>query len=489
MSRAAVPARRRAGSGGLRVGLCAEDLCVETRPSPCALAIFGASGDLAARKIFPSLAYLRRKKLLPGDFHVLGAGRSRLTRAELRSRSGGLPNVDYLAGAYDAPGTYAKLGNRLRSLASRHGTGGRVVFYLAVPPALYAPIVRGLASSGLTRGPGDWPRVIIEKPFGRDLASAERLDKDILRELREEQVYRIDHYLGKETVQNILVFRFANAIFEPVWNRRYVDSVQISALESLGVEHRAGYYDRSGVIRDMFQNHMLQLLALTAMEPPGGIEADKVRDRKTEVFRSLKPLGRDWSRNVVLGQYRGYRREPGVARDSATPTYAAMRLEISNDRWKGVPFYLRSGKKLRRRAAEIAVRFKPSARPLFGPLCPSLSANVLVHRIQPDEGISLTFETKKPGPKLCVGALAMEFDYAKVFGESPPEAYQRLLLDAMLGDQTLFIRRDAVRLSWKFFDPLLRSEGARPLSYASGSRGPVEADSLLERDGRAWRTP
>ncbi|MFH2204519.1 MAG: glucose-6-phosphate dehydrogenase [Elusimicrobiota bacterium] len=469
-----------------------ERLCVETRPEPCGLVIFGASGDLAARKLLPALLSLQKGKLLPQGFYALGIARSSLSDEAFRSRAPGLNALYYLSGSYDDPATYASLKSKLEELDRKFGSAGNVVYYLAVPPALYPVIPRRLAEAGLLEGVGGKgrSRVVVEKPFGRDLESARSLSGEIGKFLREEQIYRIDHYLGKETVQNIMMFRFANSIFEPVWNREHVDHIQISVLESLGVESRAGYYDSSGVLRDMFQNHMTQLLALTAMEPPSGFGADAIRNEKAKVFQSLLPLDkRARAEHVVLGQYAGYAREPGVAEGSRTPTYAAMRLEIDNWRWKGVPIFLRSGKKLARRVAEIAVVFKSVPHSIIPGLTPEdLAANVLTFRIQPDEGISLTLEAKKPGPKLCLGSLTMDVHYREIFGADPPEAYHRLLLDAMLGDQTLFIRDDAVRDTWAFFDPLLQEDDAAPGLYPAGCWGPEEADKLMG-DERSWRRP
>jgi len=473
-------------SRGVRIRV-REGLCIEAKSDPCGLVIFGASGDLTRRKLFPSLTYLKEHGLLPGSFYALGAARSAMTDAEIRSLAPELDAVYYLRGDYDDAAAYRELKERMRALDKTHQTGGNAIFYLAVPPELYPVILRGLGDAGLLDGaaPGGWARVIIEKPFGRDLASAMELETALGAYLREDQIYRIDHYLGKETVQNILLFRFANSIFEPIWNRSYIDHVQISVLESIGVEKRAGYYDQSGVVRDMCQNHMTQLLALTAMEAPTSFAADHVRDEKSQVFRSINPLAAE---NVVLGQYAGYRSEAGVSPNSRTPTYAALRVDISNWRWEGVPFYLRTGKKLGKRAAEIAVTFKRVPHSLIPQLRPEdLEPNVLVFRIQPDEGISLSFEAKKPGPKLCLGALTMDFDYDEVFGEDPPEAYQRLLLDCMQGDQTLFIRRDAVKETWRLVEPLLDSKKFEPAFYDPGSPGPAAADALIGRDGRKWR--
>ncbi|MCX5797650.1 MAG: glucose-6-phosphate dehydrogenase [Elusimicrobia bacterium] len=468
-----------------------EGLCLENKPDPCGLVLFGASGDLVARKILPSLQGLGSRGLLPEDFFVLGLGRAPMDEAAWRAQAPGVKNLYYLQGDYGAAETFAALGRRLQELSAQHGTRGNVIFYLALPPDLFHPVTHKLGEAGLLdEGPGRWSRVVFEKPFGNDLASALSLAGEIRDHLKEPQVYRMDHYLGKDTVQNVLMFRFANAIFEPIWKRTYIDHVQISVLESEGVGHRAGYYDRSGVLRDMFQNHMLQLLALVAMEPPSSFAADRVRDEKIKVFRALKPLDPAApGQGVVLGQYAGYRGEPGVASASKTPTYAALRVEVEDWRWEGVPFYLRTGKSLAKRSAEIAVVFKNVPHSMFRPLVPSnLEANTLVFRIQPAEGMSLAIQAKKPGPKTCIGTLTMDFDYAKAFGENPPESYERLLLDVMLGDQTLFPREDALEETWRFIAPLLGAD--LPLaSYGPGAWGPAEADRLLEDEGRAWRRP
>ena len=462
-----------------------EGLCMESRPEPCGMVIFGASGDLASRKLLPSLGYLKEQTLLPEGFFVLGLARTALSEAEFRAKASGLSEARYISGDYLDPAAYRALKKRLDELHARNRTRGNTLFYLAVPPPLYGVIPRMLDQAGLLDKTGGWRRVIVEKPFGEDLASARKLDDELHEVLDETRIYRIDHYLGKETVQNILIFRFANSIFEPVWNRDHIDHVQISALESVGVEHRAGYYDKAGVIRDMFQNHMLQLLALTAMEAPAGFEADRVRDEKMQVLRSLKPL--DPARSVILGQYEGYPAEKGVAAGSRTPTFGAMRLEVGSWRWSGVPFYLRAGKALGARRTEIAVTFKAIPHSIFSPLTPKhFCPNTLIFRIQPDEGISLTFSAKKPGPKLCIGSLTMDFDYTAAFGSAPPESYARLLLDCMLGDQTLFIRHDAVEESWRYLEPLLTASDLPVPPYARGSSGPKAAEELPARDGRSW---
>ncbi|HAM36680.1 MAG TPA: glucose-6-phosphate dehydrogenase [Elusimicrobia bacterium] len=471
---------------GLRFSI-REGLCMEHAPDPCGLVVFGASGDLAGRKLFPALNGLRERKLLPKGFFVLGVSRTPIDPA----RFGGLSPVEHLQGDYTAAETYQRLKVLLQRLANRHDTQGNVIFYLAVPPALYTSITHYLGRAGLLeQGWGGWARLAIEKPFGRDLASAAALGVELCCHIQEPRVYRMDHYLGKETVQNVLMFRFANSIFEPVWNRAYIDHVQISVLESDGVGRRAGYYDSSGVLRDMFQNHMLQLLALVAMEPPASFAAEHVRDEKIKVFRALTPFDeRRLVDQAVFGQYLGYREEPGVAAASETPTYAALGLRIENWRWSGVPFYLRSGKSLKKRSAEIAVFFRPVPHSVFQPLLPAhLQPNVLVFRIQPDEGVSLSIEAKKPGPKTCIGTLTMDFDYAEAFAERAPEAYQRLLLDLMLGDQTLFPRQDGLEECWRFVEPLLKGNG-KLASYAPGSWGPVESDNMLSVEDRYWREP
>jgi len=482
------PAELRHGPG-LKFSI-REGLCVERKPDPCGLVIFGASGDLAARKIFPSLKGLAKRGMLAEGCFLLGVGRTPMDEAALKSRSG-LPDAYFLQGDYTAPETYAALARKLKELSGRHGTRGNMIFYLALPPNLFHTVTHKLGEAGLLdQSWGGWSRVVFEKPFGRDLASALSLAAEIRDHLQEGQVYRMDHYLGKETVQNVMMFRFANSIFEPVWNRTYIDHVQISVLEEEGVGHRAGYYDSAGVLRDMFQNHMLQLMALVAMEPPASFAADCVRDEKIKVFRAIAPWEEDkLAEDVVLGQYLGYTDEPGVTAGSQTPTYAALRLRVENWRWQGVPFYLRSGKSLGKRHAEIAITFKHVPHSVFRPLLPAhLASNVLVFHIQPQEGVALTIEAKKPGPKTCMGSLTMDFDYAEAFGEHPPEAYERLLLDVMLGDQTLFPRYDALEETWRIVEPLLNAK--LPLaSYSPGTWGPEAADRLLAAEDRFWRQP
>ncbi|MFC2015584.1 glucose-6-phosphate dehydrogenase [Chloroflexota bacterium] len=476
------------------------------KSEPSVIVIFGASGDLTRRKLVPAIHTLGCEGFLPAESRVLGVARSPFTDESYRKGLfGGVqeyarlkpgvcelwPNFEqrlsYMAGGYDQPGTYQRLAERLEELDAEAGTGGNCLFYLATPPSLYPTIVEQLGRAGLNRSEQGWARIIIEKPFGRDLASSHRLNAQVHAVFDEDQVYRIDHYLGKETVQNILSLRFTNTIFEPLWNRNFVDHVQITVAEQVDVGHRAGYYDRAGVIRDMFQNHLLQLLVLTAMEPPARFRARELRDEKVKVLRAVRP-----GIEGVPGQYRGYRTADGVAPDSITPTYAALQLFVDNWRWQGVPFYLRSGKNLRARTSEISVQFK-SVPHLMVPTSRDneISPNVLSLCLQPDEGIHLRFETKKPGAGMRTRSVDMEFHYAEDFGVAAlPEAYERLLLDAMQGDASLFAREDEIELAWGLVDPVLEGweqpDASPPASYEPGSWGPVEADELLDRHGRAW---
>jgi glucose-6-phosphate 1-dehydrogenase len=412
----------------------------------------------------------------------------------------------YLAGDSHDPEYYPFLKKRLIQLDQNNRTGGNRLIYLATPPSLYADIIGQLGAAGLNRSSETgWTRIIIEKPFGADLDSARALNRQVRAVFREEQVYRIDHFLGKEAVQNILFFRFANAIFEPIWNRRYIDHVQVTAAERLGVERRAGYYESAGALRDMFQNHLLQLLCVVGMEPPASFEAEAIRDEKTKVLRSVRPISKaEVDRFAVRGQYQaglieerpvaGYRSEPGVAPQSRTETFAALKLYVDNWRWQGVPFYLRSGKRLAKKATEIAIEFKQVPHLLFKPLLSEkIEPNTLVLSVQPSEGISLTFQAKRPGAKLCMGSVTMDFNYHGAFQVPSPDAYERLLLDCLAGDPMLFSREEWIDWSWTILAPILDrwKEGAAVSlpGYEAGSWGPKEADELIERDGRHWRSP
>jgi len=501
----------------------------EQRPQACGIVVFGALGDLSRRKLLPSIAQLYARGLLPERYYVLGVGRDRGSGAASKfqdrvgeaARAAGLgaaackgfiERSAYIGGDLTHSDFYLELALRLGDLDSRHDAGSHL-FYLALPPGVHATVVEGLAAVGLAAendAGRTWNRVVVEKPFGRDLATARDLDRRLKAVLREHQIFRIDHYLGKETVQNIVMFRFANRMFEPLWNQVHVDHVQITVAEALGVEQRAAYYERAGCLRDIFQNHMLQMLALVAMEPPAVFEANRYRDEKVKVLRSLRPLPADpeqLDRWIVRAQYGpgriegkpvpGYREEPGVAPDSWTETYVAAKVMIDNWRWAGVPFYLRSGKRLARRVSEIAVYFKPLPHRMFtSSVMEGAAMNALVINVQPEEGISLTIDAKRPGTRADLGTLTLRFDYRSVFGGDPPEAYERLLHDCMLGDQMLFVRTDGFDASWSLVTGVLETwdrgtqcERCVLDSYPTGSWGPPTADALLAADGRQWRTP
>lgn len=497
-------------------------LRIERKVGPCALVIFGASGDLTKRKLVPALYSLARQNLLPASFYILGAARTEMTEDAFRTvmreslqeySDDGIADetvwenfatrLHYLPVDPAQPDSGKRLKSRLEELDEQWGTERNRLFYLSIPPSSFVPFIQMLEANHLNRSDSAWTRIIVEKPFGQDLESAKQLNRETLRVFDEQQVYRIDHYLGKETVQNIMVLRFANGIFEPLWNQRYVDHVQITAAESIGVENRGGYYEQAGLFRDMIQNHMLQLLTLVAMEPPAAMEAEAVRDEKTKVLRSIRPIRKEDVRSLaVRAQYTegaiegenvpGYRAEAHVDPASNVETYAAIKFFIDNWRWADVPFYVRSGKRLPRRVTEIAIQYKRVPHLLFPVDDGHPPPNFLIVRIQPDEGISLKFGAKLPGQKVKIRQVSMDFQYGTSFGARSPDAYERLLLDAMLGDSTLYARGDFVELSWQLVMPVLDAwkENAVDLrAYAAGSWGPTEADDFIERDGREWRRP
>jgi glucose-6-phosphate 1-dehydrogenase len=503
------------------------------RADPCTMVIFGALGDLSRRKLLPAIYQLMKEHLVDTSFAVLGVSREEASDDDFRkAMREALGNSDEVHGVDDElwqelckrlfyvsanltdAGDYAPIDKRLTEIEhSRPEADRNRLFYLAVPPSVFEPIVKNLSVSGLaprtrTADERPWVRLVVEKPFGRSLESARQLNDLLLGLFAEHQTYRIDHYLGKETVQNVLVLRFANAIFEPLWNRQWIHHVQITAAESVGVEERGKYYEEAGVVRDMFQNHLLQLLSLTAMEPPAQMTANAVRDEKVKVMRSVRWLTDETiAENAVRAQYtggsingkpvQGYTSEKDVAPDSLVPTFGALRLFIDNWRWHGVPFFLRSGKRLARRTSEIAVQFRAPPHLMFGGTSERLRPNTLVMRVQPNEGVALNFEVKVPGAAVAltsnieIAPVDMEFDYAEAFGESSAPAYETLLLDVMIGEATLFTRSDEVEAAWRVVDPLIQYwESHKPKrmpTYASGSYGPREADELIERAGAEWR--
>jgi glucose-6-phosphate 1-dehydrogenase len=505
-----------------RAGTSTSDASAAGKPAgPCAIVIFGASGDLTQRKLLPALVNLARDKLLPRDFAVIGLARRPMSDQDFRRKMGESfhdkddkqndpslwQNLEsrlfYLSGDLQDSKTYRSLRDRLERCDRELNTGGNYLFYLSTAPELFGPAIERLGESGLTKEEnGHWRRVIIEKPFGRDLESARILNHQLRQVLQEPQIYRIDHYLGKETVQNILVFRFANGIFEPLWNRRYIDHVQITVAETVGVEDRGAYYDSAGALRDMVPNHLFQLVALIGMEPPPSLDADAIRDEQVKLLRSIHPFSpEDVSQWAVRGQYAkgtiegktvlGYRDEHGVARNSKTETFAALKLEVDNWRWADVPFYLRTGKRLARRHTEIVIQFRRAPHLLFrNTAIAACQANQLVLNIQPEEGVSLRFGAKVPGPVVRLGGVNMDFDYARVFGNRPSTGYERLLYDCMIGDPTLFRRADMSELGWAIVEPILKSwerQGSEGLmEYPAGSWGPAAANQLLARDGRHW---
>ncbi len=475
---------------------------------PTSIIIFGASGDLTQRKLIPSLLNLSRKGRLPKAFSIVGFGATSFTDEQFRNRLldgakqfAGFKFTDeewaafalhlfYQQGRYDQTADFQNLANRLFEMEA--GTANRL-YYMAIPPTLFPNIIEQLGATGQIHENGGWRRVVLEKPFGTDLASAQKLNQQVHKGLKENQIYRIDHYLGKETVQNILFTRFANTIFEPLWNRNYIDHVQITVAERVGLEYRAGYYDSIGVLRDMVQNHLLQLLALVAMEPPASFDAGALRNEKVKVLSAIQPITRDKvAEQTVRAQYRGYLKEAEVKPDSTTPTYAALRLFVNNWRWQGVPFYLRSGKNLAEKHSQIIIRFKEPPQAMF-PMAPDhkMTSNMLVLYLQPDEGIHLRFEAKAPDTVAETRSVDMEFNYAEAFGQSAiPESYERLLLDALQGDASLFTRADEVEKAWSLMEPILQAwetDQAPPLAfYKPGTWGPAEANTMLARDGRKW---
>ena len=488
---------------------------------PCVLVIFGAAGDLTKRKLIPALYNLRQNKLLPDEFAVVGVARAEMGDDEFRRRLRDDMNqfatekvegetwewlaqrLFYLSGDFNDDHTFGRLKATLEKINGEHRTHDNYCFYLATAPQYFATVVQKLGAAGLTEETEDhWRRVVIEKPFGSDLESAQKLNQQIQQVLKEDQIYRIDHYLGKETVQNILVFRFGNGIFEPIWNREHIDCVQITAAEKVGVEERGGYYEQAGALRDMVPNHLLQLVTLTAMEPPISFKANSVRDEQAKVLHAIqRPSPEEAARRIVRGQYDAgtingqavpaYRREPNVATDSTVETFVALKILIDNWRWSGVPFYLRTGKRLAERDTEIAIKFKSAPFMLFRETeVNRLRSNRLVLHIQPDEGISLSFGAKIPGPILDIGVVNMSFDYEDYFGDLPSTGYERLLHDCMIGDATLFQRADQVEAGWAVVKPIQEAWAAAPPpsfpNYQAGGWGPNEADALLATECRSW---
>jgi glucose-6-phosphate 1-dehydrogenase len=489
---------------------------------PCVMTIFGASGDLTKRKLIPALCNLMEAKLLPHNFALIGFSSGDFSTESFRAQLSAeikdfvsdpidtkiwnwlMERTYYIKGDFGSAADFQRLKEQIAAASKEHQAGDNKYFYMAVAPRFFAPVVQQLGQAGLTKQEGGhYTRVIVEKPFGRDLESAKKLNRDLKEILDETQIYRIDHYLGKETVQNIMVFRFGNSIFEPIWNRFYIDHVQITAAETVGVEHRGGYYETSGAMRDMVPNHLFQLLTLTAMEPPVSFAADAVRGKQVDVLQAIQPpQPEEVLSKMVRGQYGeglekgsrvpAYRSEEDVAPDSSTDTYVAFKLAIDNWRWAGVPFYLRTGKRLAKRATEVAIQFRRTPFVLFRNTgVQNLQSNRLIMSIQPGEKISIQFGAKIPGPLMNLGEVNMEFDYARDFGVTHSTGYERLMYDCMIGDATLFQRADMVEAGWNIVQSVMDVWKALPVrnfpNYASGSWGPAEADELMHRDGREWR--
>jgi glucose-6-phosphate 1-dehydrogenase len=495
-----------------------EKLSQEPLPTgdSCVLVIFGASGDLTKRKLIPGLYNLACVGCMNREFEVVGIGRTPMSTEEFRNKTGEAAakskdtrdfsetgwtdfetRLNYMLGDINDPKFYPRLRDRLKEM-ERNGSSPNHLFYVSTPASVAGPIIEGLGAVGLNRRDHGWTRIVLEKPFGRDLESAHALNKVVRGAFDEKTVYRIDHYLGKETVQNILVFRFSNSLFEPVWNRNYIDYVEITAAEMVGVENRAAFYEETGALRDMVANHLLQLLALTAMEPPVAFDADSVREQKVQVFRSIRPMSvDDVARFTARGQYGsgvidgkqvpGYRQEPGVDPSSITETYAAVRFQIENWRWAGVPFYIRTGKRLARNLTEIRVHLKPTPQALFASTSSVIAPNVITISIQPDEGISIAFDAKRPGTQVRTVTVQANFSYQASFGSKGPVAYETLLLDSMRGDATLFTRRDEVEAEWRIITPIEEAWAHLPAldfpNYAAGSEGPTSWHELLEIRG------
>jgi glucose-6-phosphate 1-dehydrogenase len=492
-------------------------------PKNLIIVIFGASGDLASRKLIPAIYSLKTQKLMPDKYAILGVGRTQISTEDFRVKmssaiasyseekvtdqnliSGFVQDLYYHSMDNALGNEYTELKTFLQEIDNKYKIGGNIIFYMATPPSMYEIIAISLAKSGLNNQEKGFRRIIIEKPFGYDLESGRKLNKTLHELISEEQIFRIDHYLGKETVQNLLVTRFANGMFEPLWNRNYIDRIEITSAENLGVEQRGGYYDNSGALRDMVQNHLLQMVGLTAMEPPSSLDADAIRNEVLKVFQSLQPIGEeDVPNQVIRGQYtgslvrgecvKGYRYEKGVAVDSRTETYVAIKFFINNWRWGGVPFYIRTGKRLPTRVTEIVIHFKQTPHHLFQRESGKVSANQLIIRIQPDEGILLKFDMKEPGAGFNVKNVNMDFHYTDLADMRVPSAYERLLHDVMLGDSTLFSRDDEVETTWKFLEPIQKAwasnKAIKIFGYPAGTWGPEHANDLIAGEGLTWRYP